>query len=202
MVQNKVGRPKKFEHDAALDAAIEVFWAKGYDGASLDDLTKAMGINRPSMYSTFGNKQSLYLDALCAYGAGVGSAPLAAFDAENKPKNAVRAFLEILVKNQTRSGNMAQGCLLASCAATTAREIPKVAEILKTGTVAVVDKLENGFEQFKKDKQLPSTFQSKTKAGLLIDIMHGYAFRSRMGESRQKLMAEIEEKIEQVVSIA
>ena len=57
------GRRKSFDEDQALGSAMEVFWAKGYVGASLSDLTKSMGINKPSMYSTFGNKEALFIKA-------------------------------------------------------------------------------------------------------------------------------------------
>src|SRR5882724_6357466 len=61
------GRPRTFDIDAALDAALHVFWRKGYDGASLADLTGAMGINRPSLYAAFGNKEALFRKALDRY---------------------------------------------------------------------------------------------------------------------------------------
>src|SRR5919106_255484 len=62
-----VGRPRAFDKDEALDQAMEVFWRKGYEGASLSDLTKAMGINPPSLYAAFGNKEGLLNAALDRY---------------------------------------------------------------------------------------------------------------------------------------
>ncbi len=64
-----MGRPKEFDRDAALKAAIGVFWAKGFAGASTEDLTGAMGIGRQSLYDTFGDKRRLYLEALRRYNA-------------------------------------------------------------------------------------------------------------------------------------
>jgi AcrR family transcriptional regulator len=61
------GRPRGFDADAALDRAAEVFWRRGYEGASLNDLTDAMGINRPSMYAAFGNKEQLFQHAVARY---------------------------------------------------------------------------------------------------------------------------------------
>jgi len=61
------GRPRAFDADAALDRAIEVFWEHGYEGASLADLTDAMGINRPSMYAAYGNKEELFRRAVARY---------------------------------------------------------------------------------------------------------------------------------------
>src|SRR6266478_1585181 len=65
-----VGRPRAFDTDKALDRAMKVFWRKGYEGASLPDLTRAMGINRPSLYAAFGNKESLFRKAIDRYVAG------------------------------------------------------------------------------------------------------------------------------------
>src|SRR5258708_966795 len=61
------GRPRAFDPDAALDRAMHVFWAKGYEGASLSNLTRAMGINRPSLYAAFGNKEQLFRKVLDRY---------------------------------------------------------------------------------------------------------------------------------------
>src|SRR6201982_1230334 len=64
------GRVRQFDADVALDRALEVFWARGYEGATLPELTKAMGINRPSLYAAFGNKEQLFRKALDRYQTG------------------------------------------------------------------------------------------------------------------------------------
>ena len=79
----KVGRPKKFEREDALMAAVNVFWAKGYDGASMKDLTTAMGINGPSLYAEFGDKHRLYLQAIDKYSNNDACAPLVALEQED-----------------------------------------------------------------------------------------------------------------------
>jgi len=63
----KLGRPRAFDRDRALERALDVFWRKGYEGASLSDLTEAMGINPPSLYAAFGNKEELFREALDRY---------------------------------------------------------------------------------------------------------------------------------------
>src|SRR6202795_3561961 len=71
MRQNKssrrTGRPRSFDIDRALDRALQVFWRKGYEGASLSDLTKAVGVNRPSLYAAFGDKEALFRKVLGRY---------------------------------------------------------------------------------------------------------------------------------------
>lgn len=65
----KAGRPRTFDAEQALDCAMKVFWEKGYEGSSLPELTKAMGMNRPSLYAVFGNKQELFHRAMERYNA-------------------------------------------------------------------------------------------------------------------------------------
>ena len=73
------GRPRSFDTGKALDRALDVFWRNGYQGASLSDLTKAMGINRPSLYAAFGDKEKLFLKVLDRYAEGPASFPLLLF---------------------------------------------------------------------------------------------------------------------------
>ena len=68
--KGRTGRPRAFDKDKALDAAMRVFWAKSYEGATISDLTEAMGINRSSMYAAFGDKESLYKQAMARYREG------------------------------------------------------------------------------------------------------------------------------------
>jgi len=93
------GRPRSFDRDQALDAAVHVFWAKGFAGASMADLTAAMGIASPSLYAAFGSKEGLYREAIERYVAnnigafwGVMDLPTARESVEGLLRNAARAF--------------------------------------------------------------------------------------------------------------
>jgi AcrR family transcriptional regulator len=89
----KMGRPLGFAENEALDAAISVFWAKGYEGSTLADLTKAMGINRSSMYATFGDKEALFRLAIARYAEGP-----AAYAREALKQPTARAVVEALLR--------------------------------------------------------------------------------------------------------
>src|SRR5690349_13817425 len=103
------GRPRSFDADRALDQALKVFWSKGYEGASLPDLTKAMGISRPSLYAAFGNKEELFKKALERYSAGPACYVREALDAPTARAVAER-LLNGAVEMMTNPKNP-RGCL-------------------------------------------------------------------------------------------
>ena len=88
------GRPRSFDRDQALDAAVLVFWDKGYDGSSVEDLTHAMGINRPSLYASFGNKRDLFMQAIDRYAATHGNRAFSAFRFESDNRKAIERFFD------------------------------------------------------------------------------------------------------------
>src|SRR6202140_4309582 len=89
----RTGRPRSFDIDGALDRALHVFWRKGYEGASLSDLTKAAGVNRPSLYAAFGDKEALFHKALDRYLSGP-----AAYTQEALKEPTARAVVERLLR--------------------------------------------------------------------------------------------------------
>ena len=109
-----LGRPRSFETGKALDAAMKVFWCKGYEGASLSDLTKAMGINRPSLYAAFGDKESLFRKVLDRYDSGPAGYVR---EALNQPT--ARAVVERLMEGAAELGTASsnpRGCLFVQSA--------------------------------------------------------------------------------------
>ena len=76
-----IGRPREFDAERALDLATELFWRKGYEGTSLSDLTRTLGITRPSLYAAFGNKETLFLMALDRYEVRAGAYRVKALEA-------------------------------------------------------------------------------------------------------------------------
>src|ERR1700675_4438841 len=109
-----LGRPRSFETGKALDAAMKVFWCKGYEGASLSDLTMAMGINRPSLYAAFGDKEALFRKVLDRYDSGP-----AAYVREALNQPTARAVVERLMEGAADLGTASsnpRGCLLVDAA--------------------------------------------------------------------------------------
>ena len=87
------GRPLSFDRDAALEQAMHVFWERGYEAASIADLTAAMGITPPSLYTAFGDKEKLFLEAIERYALGPGSAGPRALQEEPTARGAIERWL-------------------------------------------------------------------------------------------------------------
>src|SRR4051794_3997112 len=98
------GRPRAFDPERALDRALRVFWEKGYEGASLPELTRAMGINRPSMYAAFGNKEALFRKAIDRYNEGPARHVSRAFD-EPTARRVAERLLEGTIELLTHPRN-------------------------------------------------------------------------------------------------
>lgn len=108
-------RPRTFDPDAALWRAAELFWEVGYEAASMQQLTTAMGINRHSMYAVFGSKQALFHAALERYGADVGAMMLGPMEAEGADLSGLQAFADrFLTQLGTPMGD--RGCLIVLAA--------------------------------------------------------------------------------------
>jgi AcrR family transcriptional regulator len=105
---------KRFEPSAVLDRAMRVFWERGYEATSIDDLLKVTGINRASLYGTFGDKRTLFLAAIDRYMEQVGE-PLFRDLARGNPRNAIKRMLDSIIKRNC-DGKSPAGCLLTNSA--------------------------------------------------------------------------------------
>src|SRR5271170_3092720 len=93
-VQRKRGRPRAYDREIALTRAMDLFWDRGYAATSLDDLSRAMDMNRPSIYAAFGDKQALYRQALDHYRASVRAAIREVFEESRPLRQVLRDFYE------------------------------------------------------------------------------------------------------------
>lgn len=196
----KVGRPKKFDREEALQKAIGVFWRQGYEGASMKFLTDSMGINSPSLYAEFGDKHRLYLEAIDRYSNNDACAPLVALESEPDITRAVRAFFEAAIDYSTHHDSGAKGCFLASCVATSAGHVEGTAELLREAIEATDTRITARFDTEKSRGTLAANFPSADRAKLLFDLRQGLVFRARAGFSEDELMADIDKNVAAVMS--
>lgn len=115
-----MARPREFDIDAALERAMQAFWAKGYESTSLDDLCEATGLGRSSLYAAFGDKRELYLRALGRYEDGAAERIAAALARPLPVRKAIAAFVDRLIED-IAAGPGRRGCFIGNCAAELAR---------------------------------------------------------------------------------
>lgn len=179
------GRPREFCTDKALAAALRVFWSKGYEGASMADLTEAMGITKPSLYAAFGNKEALFAKALDLYEAEKLAYTRTALD---KPtaKGVAEAILRGAVANMTGK-NEPHGCMgvISSMACGAEAEPIKAAVVERRASSqrAVVDR----FLRAKEEGDLPAHVDPQALTGYLFAILQGLAVQAGSGASAEAL---------------
>src|SRR3712207_3633301 len=108
-----MARHKEFDRDEALQRAMEVFWSRGYEAASVGELVKHMGINRQSLYETFGDKHSLYLAALDRYREVEGAKMYGVLEGPGSVKRALRELFEGVIEGALGEGGR-RGCLVGN----------------------------------------------------------------------------------------
>lgn len=184
------GRPREFDIDVALTAALNVFWSKGYEGASLTDLTEAMGITRPSLYAAFGNKESLFRKTLDLYEQEKLSYTRRALEAPTA-KGVAERLLRGAMENQC-SECEPKGCLgvISSVACGAEAEAIREEVIARRASShkALVDRLERG----KDDGDLPRETDITGLTSYLFAIMQGMAVQAGAGASRADLERVVE----------
>ena len=196
----KLGRPRTFDEKTALEAAMNTFWAKGYDGTSMKDLTSSMGVSGPSLYSTFGDKRELYLKTIDHYADIDGCAPVIAFEEEPSIEVAVRDFLKTVVQYSTQQEGGPRGCFLAQCVATSVGEVEGVDERMEKAIKDTDERLAQKFEKAVATGALRPDFPCLKRAQLLHDMRQGFVHRSRAGWSAEMLLDDIDDRVRMVLS--
>jgi len=180
------GRPRKFDEDEALNGAMLLFWEKGLSATSLDDLSLAMNMNRPSIYNAFGNKEDIYRKALDRYCGQLDKGMEETLESIPNLRDALNAFFARALEVYCGT-NPAMGCLMICTAPTEAFSHPQVGEDLKR----LIERLDDGFakrlRKAKQDGELPDDAQLELTASLLQATLQTLALRARAGTSNQKL---------------
>jgi AcrR family transcriptional regulator len=177
------GRPRAFDASVALERAMHVFWGKGYEGASLSNLTRAMRINRPSLYAAFGNKEQLFRKVLDRYMDG----PVGWFGralAAPKARDVVeQIFLGTARMAENRS--VPPGCLLVQGAL--ACGDASVRKEVAGRRAAVESVLRRRLQRAKREGDLPKNADPAELAHYVMTVVRGMAVQSAGGASRDQL---------------
>ncbi|MGO1056902.1 TetR/AcrR family transcriptional regulator [Crossiella sp. CA198] len=185
-----IGRPREFDVDQALDRALEVFWRHGYEGAAMSDLTAAMGINRPSLYAAYGNKESLFRKALERYTTGPARHVSEAL-AEPTARATAERLLYGTVDAVTADG-CPRGCLVVQGALVTGNGADGVRAEISAHRMAVEVQLRERFERAQAEGDLPGSASAAELARLVMVVSQGMSVHAADGVGRAELRRVVE----------
>ena len=181
-----VGRPREFDRDAALEAAMLLFWQKGFAATSINDLCEAMGIASPSLYAAFGSKEALYLEATERY-ARIQGPPVWDQLAQGKTardgvENLLLAGAEVLPKSRTTPS----GCMvmLAAISDEWPAPITRAARKLRQETLEM---LRSRLKAARDDGELPASTDIEALSRFYLGVFEGMAVQARDGATRKNL---------------
>src|SRR6202051_347599 len=186
----RIGRPRSFDTGAALDRALQVFWRKGYEGATLSDLTKAVGVNRPSLYAAFGGCDTLFRKALDRYLNGP-----AAYTQEALKEPTARAVVKRLLQGAADLNTAPRnpgGCLMVQGALASGDAGDSIRQELVACRAAGEAALRRRFQRAKSEHDLPADTDPADLARYLTTIIYGMAVQAAGGAGRDKLQHVVE----------
>ena len=190
------GRPRSFDENDALKKAIQVFWSKGYDGVTIDDLVAGMGVGRPSLYAVFGDKRTIFLRALRTYAEAKGARAALALVSPPTLRGGLIGFLRHAVEAATEEGS-ARGCL-AMCVAPLVKDA-EVQQFLQDAAAGATALVERRICDAVRAGEVPSDFPVAVRASQVIDLTRGLTMRALMGTPRKTLFIDAEEAADLVL---
>jgi len=181
------GRPRSFDRDTALRAAMQTFWKLGYEGASMAELTRAMGINSPSLYACFGSKEGLFLEAARLYLDIENGDTKNTLFGEPNARDGIRALLQHSARSLSRP-DFPHGCMLilgdTNSSARNDNIRRYLAEWRREAQAGFEQRLRRGIE----DGDVPAQADVKGIAAFYMTVLQGLSLRARDGASRQALL--------------
>ena len=181
-----MARPRAFDEAVALDKAVEMFWVKGYEATSMQDLVDAMGIQRGSLYATFGGKQKLFLMALQRYGQVVVSKLLEILESKPSGRESIICFFDQLVEHLMTAGPL-RSCLVTNSAI----ERGLTDDATKKQVCGLLESIEKGFYQAllkaQKSNEISTEIDLKATAYYLTSSMQGLLVMGKVCSERPVL---------------
>lgn len=168
-----MARTKEFDPDAALQAALELFWRRGYEATSMADLVEHLGIGRASMYATFGNKRELYLKALDRYGEHRDPGLLRELSQPGPALPAVRAAVRRFAAESSSGELRLTGCFVTNTAAELAAHDPEAARRVEASWNRLETLLQAALTRAQAQGELPADRDPRTLARMLLVLMQG-----------------------------
>jgi AcrR family transcriptional regulator len=183
-----MGRPRGFNRDTALMAAMRVFWAHGYEATSIQDLVEAMGVNKPSLYATYGCKEELFREAVELYDRTEGTHVTHSLEDAPTARAAVEGMLRDNALAYT-AGDRPRGCMIVLASLLGAPENQAVRSFLTQNRLAGERALQQRLERGVSEGDLPASADIGRLAAFYTTVLEGLSIQARDGASPEKLAA-------------
>ncbi|WP_117193190.1 TetR/AcrR family transcriptional regulator [Rhizobium terrae] len=183
----KRGRPRAFDEAATIEKAREVFWDRGFEGTSLDALSAATSLNRPSLYGAFGDKEDLYLGTLAGYRDDSLVAMEEALDPSLPLRENIAEIYRRALSTYLSGETSARGCFLIGTATAEAIQHSRVRDMLRQSLEAFDAEIEARLMLAVERGELPKEADPKALSLLASSVMHSLAVRARAGAPRDML---------------
>jgi TetR/AcrR family transcriptional repressor of nem operon len=181
-----MARPREFDPDTVIERAMQVFWAKGYEATSLDDLCEATQLNRSSLYSSFGDKHTLFLATLDRYGDRAANMVAAALSKPIHIRESLGAFLQQMVEGIV-AGPQRTGCFIGNCTAEVSRHDREAAVRIQRNIVRIEATFRSAFEQAQKRGDLASDSDVEALARYFVVTIQGLRLMGKTISDRDVL---------------
>lgn len=189
------GRPRKAPPEIALAAAMNAFWAKGYESTSMSDLTEATGLHKASLYQTFGDKHQLFVSALKLYFAKTTKAQKDSHEGEANPIRAIKKSVDSTI-DQCAEG---KGCLAVNSLIEVAPFDSEIDRILKQFRQRLESHLGKLVEDAKKERQIPKDVDTKEAVRMISVFLHGLSANMAAGMRVKKARALLHDQLDLVL---
>jgi AcrR family transcriptional regulator len=187
MEPRKRGRPREYHRATALARAIDAFHAKGFAATSLDDLSDAMRMNRPSLYNAFGNKEALYREALAHFTAELNEVLSRLLFEEPNLERALLKFYTAAI-DAYLAASPPRGCFVFCTAPVEAVSHPEIAAEMRKVLRRVDEALERRFAQARAEGSVAATVDCAAAGKLAQAVLHSIALRARARAPRAELL--------------
>lgn len=185
------GRPLSFDREAALEQAMHVFWERGYEAASIADLTAAMGITPPSLYTAFGDKEKLFLEAIERYALGPGSAGPRALAEEPTARGAIQRWLQEAAEELTRPCHP-KGCMVVMATTNCSVAAEHVQTALAKRRAGAMAALKARIEQAISSGELPADTDAQALSNFYSTVYQGMSMQAKDGATHSSLLATVD----------
>ncbi len=185
-----MARTKEFNEDQALDKAIEIFWHKGYNGTSAQDLVTHLGLSRSSLYDTFGDKQKLFAQSLRRYQKNAQNQIVALFDQSTNIKETLQDIFKQAVI-ESLEDRITKGCFMVNSSVELAMHDEEIAKIVKNNSQTMEEVFTKAVLKGQNEGHISKTIDAKVLARFIFNNYSGIRVLARTGERDKQVYDDI-----------